>query len=267
MDGTDEDGRGGGKHVIPAIDRMMEILAGLERHPAGLTVNGACTATGLPRTTVYRTLNSLEAHGIVARDAAGTYRLGRRLLALAAQVASQAADVDVAAIAQPFLDRLSAELGEGIKLSVLDGDQVLVLAVAQGRREYALTVAPGQRMPIHAGAASKVLLAHLPKDDLERILSRPLLAYTPRTITDPAKLRAELARVIRNGWAQDKGENGPSIHAFAAPVTDAGGKVVAALSVPFLAGTPHARMEEIRMATIERAAAIGTAIVDAGPRR
>lgn len=270
MDGTGggEDGRGGGaRHVIPAIDRMMEILAGLERHPSGLTVNGACTATGLPRTTVYRTLNSLEAHGIVARDAAGTYRLGRRLLALAGHVASQAAEIDVAAIAQPFLDRLSAELGEGIKLSVLDGDQVLVLAVAQGRREYALTVAPGQRMPIHAGAASKVLLAHLPKEDLARILSRPLLAYTPRTLTDPGKLRAELARVVRNGWAQDKGENGPSIHAFAAPVTDAGGKVVAALSVPFLAGTAHARMEEIRMATIERAAAISAAVVEAGPRR
>lgn len=257
QDGANDDGS---RHVIPAIDRMMEILAELERHPGGLTVNAACGATGLPRTTVYRTLNSLEQHHMVARDEAGSYRLGRRLLSLAAHVSSRSAKVDVAAVAQPFLDRMATELGEGIKLSVLDGELVLVLSVAQGRREYALTVAPGQRMPIHAGAASKVLLAHLPKSELDALLSRPLTGYTPRTITDPARLRAELTRVRRNGWAQDKGENGPSIHAFAAPVFGRDGAVLAALSVPFLAGTPMARMEEIRTRTIEMAAAISAAV-------
>lgn len=260
LDSDDAAAGAANRHIIPAIDRMMAVLTALERHAAGLSVNEVAAATDLPRTTVYRTLNSLEHHAVVSRDDTGTYRLGRRLLSLAAHVASQATDIDIAAIAQPFLDRMAADLGEGIKLSVLDGDLVLVLAVAQGRREYALTVAPGQRMPLHAGAASKVLLAHLPRKELDPLISRPLLAFTPRTITDPAKLRAELARVRRSGWAQDRGENGPSIHAFAAPVFNREDKVIAALSVPYLAGTPMARMEQIRTATIEMAAAISAAI-------
>jgi DNA-binding IclR family transcriptional regulator len=128
-----------------------------------------------------------------------------------------------------------------------------VLAAAQGRREYALTVAPGQRMPVHAGAASKLLLAYLAPEELDRWISKPLSAYTAKTVTDPKRLRTELARIRRLGWAQDKGENGPSIQAFAAPIFTRSGKMVAAVSVPFLTGTESTRMEVIRMAAIATA--------------
>ena len=185
---------------------------------------------------------------------------GRRLLMLASHVAARVSDIDLAAIGQPFLDRLASELGEGIKLSVIDQQGILVLAAAPGRREYALTVAPGQRMPIHAGAASKLLLAYLPPDELDYWLAKPLAAYTSKTITDPKRLRAELARIRRLGWARDRGENAPSIMAFAAPVFSKGGKLEAALSVPFLVGAEPSRMEEIRMAAIAAARAISEAI-------
>lgn len=250
------------KHTIPVIDRMMDVLGELAHHASGLTIRELTEALRLPRTTIYRILNSLQQHNMVRRDENGAYHLGRRLLSLASHVASRASEVDLAAIAQSFLDRLAAELGEGIKLSVIDQDGILVLAAAQGRREYALTVAPGQRMPIHAGAASKLLLAHLPPEELELWLAKPLTSYTARTVTDPKRLRAELVKIKRLGWAQDKGENAPSIHAFAAPVITAGGKVVGALSVPFLAGAEASRMEEIRMAAIDMAKTISQAMPD-----
>lgn len=250
------------KHTIPVIDRMMDVLGELAHHASGLTIRELTEILRLPRTTIYRILNSLQQHNMVRRDDDGAYHLGRRLLSLASHVASRASEVDLAAIAQPFLDRLAAELGEGIKLSVIDQDGILVLAAAQGRREYALTVAPGQRMPIHAGAASKLLLAHLPPDDMEHWLIKPLTAYTARTITDPKRLRAELARIKRLGWAQDRGENAPSIHAFAAPVFTGSGKMVGALSVPFLAGAEANRMEEIRVAAIDMAKTISHAMPD-----
>ncbi|WP_306795386.1 IclR family transcriptional regulator C-terminal domain-containing protein, partial [Cohnella sp. GbtcB17] len=91
------------------------------------------------------------------------------------------------------------------KLSVIDQDGILVLAASQGRREYALTVAPGQRMPIHAGAASKMLLAHLSPEELVVWLDKPLIGYTPKSITDPKRLMTELTRIKRLGWAQDRG--------------------------------------------------------------
>jgi DNA-binding IclR family transcriptional regulator len=251
-----------GRHTIPVIERMMELLAELERAGPGRTIRELTEALTLPRTSVYRILNTLQRHGMVRRDERGAYHLGRRLLSLAAHVAARAAEVDVGAVCRPFLDRLAAELGEGVKLSVLDREGVLVLAVAPGRREYALTVTPGQRTPAHAGAAGKLLLAHLDPGELEGRLAAPLAAYTARTITDRRRLAAELGRIRRLGWAQDRGEYAPSILAFAAPVFGRDGRLVAAISVPFLAGAEPRRMEEIRAAAIDTARAMSAAMPD-----
>lgn len=248
------------KHRIPVIDRMMDVLSQLERRENGLTIRDLVTQLHLPRTTIYRILNTLQMHDMVHRDEGGAYQLGRRLLGLAAHVATGASEVDLVAVAQPHLDKLAADLGEGVKLSVLDKNGVLVLAAAQGRREYALTVAPGQRQHAHAGAGSRLLLSYLGDDELEPWLSQPLAAFTGKTLTDPRRLRSELTRIRRLGWSQDKGETAPSIHAFAAPVFDTRNKMVAALSVPFLAGTEPGRMEEIRLRTIAAAKALSAAI-------
>jgi len=103
------------KHTIPVIDRMMDVLGELEHsNGTGLTIRELTSRLRLPRTTVYRILNTLQRHQIVRRDEAGAYSLGRRLLTLAAQVASRASEVDVGAVAQPFLDKLAAELGESV---------------------------------------------------------------------------------------------------------------------------------------------------------
>ncbi|WP_245446464.1 IclR family transcriptional regulator [Neorhizobium sp. T25_27] len=251
---------GASKYTIPVIDRMMDVLEQLERRPNGATIRELTALLSLPRTTIYRIVNTLQGHDMVRRDDTGAYHLGRRLLSLASHVVAGVSEVDLAALAQPFLDKLSAEIGEGSKLSVIDQDGILVLAAAQGRRQYALTVAPGQRMPIHAGAASKLLLAHLPPEEMTAWLAKPLIAYTPKSLTDPKRLMTELTRIKRLGWAQDRGENAPSIQAFAAPVRDRTGRVVAALSIPYLAGAEASRMEEIRLAAIDAARAISEAM-------
>ncbi|MEO7222081.1 MAG: IclR family transcriptional regulator [Devosia sp.] len=248
------------KHRIPVIDRMMDVLGQLERRDGGLTIRDLVSQLHLPRTTIYRILNTLQMHDMVHRDDDGAYHLGRRLLGLASHVATGASEVDLVAVAQPILDKLAHDLGEGVKLSVLDKNAVLVLAAAQGRREYALTVAPGQRMETHAGAASKLLLAYLPEDRLETHLARPLVPFTSKTITDARRLMSELTRLRRIGWSQDRGETVLSIHAFAAPVFDTRGEMVAALSVPFLAGTEPRRVEDIRLATIDTAKELTAAI-------
>ncbi len=246
------------RHRIPVIDRMMDVLLLLERRGNGATIRDLVDQLSLPRTTVYRILNTLQFHDMVRRSAEGSYRLGPRLLALAARAGVDAHDYDLAAVALPHLERLSAETGEGCKVSVIDGDSILVVAAIDGQREYALTVVTGQRQPMHAGAASKVLLASLPQADLQKRLTRPLVRYTGRTLTDPKKLLAELQRIKRQGWAQDRGEYSPSVHAFAAPIRDRRGKVIAALSVPFLAGTSATHMDKVKAKTIAFAEAIAT---------
>jgi len=244
------------KHRIPVIDRMMDVLFLLEKRTSGATIRDLVDRLGLPRTTVYRILNTLQFHDVVRRSSDGNYRLGPRLLALAARTIGDAHDFDLATLSKPHLDRLAQETGEACKVSVRDGDGILVVAGAQGTREYALTVVPGQRLPLHAGAASKILLAFMAKAELAEFLTRPLARYTSRTLADRKRLQAELGKIRRQGWAQDKGEYAPSIHAFAAPIPNRSGQVIAALSVPFLAGASAAHMEKIRVEAIAVAGAI-----------
>ena len=249
------------QHTIPALDRMMGVLSALEGQPEGASITALTAALALPRSTVYRILNTLEAHDVVQRQRSGCYRLGRRLRTLAAHVPSGTAEPDLAATAQPFLNKVAISAGHSVKLSVLDGEGVLVLAAAQGRRPYALGVTPGQRMPINAGAAGKLLFAFEPPERQAKWLSRPLTAFTSRTLTDAKRLKAEAARIRRQGWAQDRGESAPSIFAFAAPIRDQGGRVLAALSIPFLHGTESEQVEDIRLAVISMAEEISRSIV------
>jgi DNA-binding IclR family transcriptional regulator len=250
------------KHRVPIIDKMMDILSIIEKHSEGVTISTLVAKLDMPRTTIYRVLNSLQAHDMVRRDGEGAYLLGRRLLALAAHVVPTIGDIDLIAFSQPHLERLAEELGEGVKLSVIDDVGILVAAAAQGRGPFALSVAPGQRMPIHAGAASKMLLCYASKDRLLDLLSKPLPVFSPKTITDPAKLRSELTRIKKQGWAHDRGENGPSILAYAAPVFKPEGEIVASISVPFLLGTAPSRMEEIKLAVIRAAQAMTDSLAE-----
>jgi DNA-binding IclR family transcriptional regulator len=248
------------QHTIPAIDRMMAVLSALEAQPDGASISALTTTLALPRSTVYRILNTLEAHDVVQRHGSGSYRLGRRLLMLAARVPSGTDELDLAQLAQPFLHEVAISLGQSVKLSVLDSEGVLVLAAAQGTRPYALVVTPGQRLPFNAGAAGKLLFAFQPPDRQADLLSRPLAAFTSRTITDPKRLKSEAARIRRQGWAQDRGESAPSIYAYAAPIRDRGGRVIAALSIPFLHGTESEQVADIRLAVISMADEISKAL-------
>ncbi len=137
----------------------------------------------------------------------------------------------------------------------------------QGTREYALTVVPGQRQPLHAGAASKMLIAHLPKDELDAILGEgELFRYTAKTVADRKRLcgraRADPPRGLVARTAANIRRRSC---AYAAPIRDRNGKVVAALSVPFLQGSSPDHMEVIRVAVIAVAGAIAADLPPAQP--
>lgn len=248
------------KHRVPAIDRMMDVLSHLERRSNGASIRELVEFLHLPRTTIYRIVNSLHSYDLVKRTPQGNYILGPRLLSLAARVLPGASDIDLVSFAMPHLERLSEATGEASKVSILDGDGVLVIAAVPGTREYALSVVPGQRPPIHAGAASKVLLAGLTKTELDAVLPAVLPRYTSQTTTNRKQLDQELTRIRRQGWAYDEGEYATGVNAFAARIPDREGRTIAALSVPFLAGADKPRLEQLRAAAISTAGAIAADI-------
>ena len=241
------------KHSVPIIDRMMDILDQLERNADGVSISDLTAQIGQPRTTVYRIMKTLQRHEVVRREGNGSYKLGSRLLRLAAKAAVGSSEIDLPKLLQPVLDRLADETGESVKLSVIDSNSLLVIAVAQSRREHALTVVQGQRIPVHVSAAGKLLLANMPEAERKAWLKAPLPALTPNTITDPKRLARQLTTIRRLGWSKDQSEQSTSINAVAAPVIDRDGKTIAAISVPYLFGMPEERVTSIRDATLAAA--------------
>lgn len=233
---------------------MMEMLGCLERAGAPQGIRELAANTGASRSTVYRILNTLVAHDIAARRGTGLYVLGPRLLALAAAVPNAKPWPVLTASLQAMLNRLAADTGETVKLSVLDNDQALCVATAQGTAAMALAASIGEHFPLHAGAASKVLLAFMNEAERNRLLAGTLRAYTARTVTNAAALRAELVRVRRLGWAEDRGEYSTSVRAVAAPVRDAAGHILGAMSIAHLADRGSAEITSYRAAVCRAAA-------------
>ena len=248
------------KNGVPVLERTIDILAILERSERGESIRDLTRQTALPRSTVYRILNTLQAHDYVRRTSAGAYLLGARLLALAGRVRPSPTNYDLAALALPPMQKLSDETGEASKVSVRDGDLALVVAAVLGSHEYSPAPAAGTSFPLHAGAASKLILAHMPEADVAALLAQPLQRYTHRTIVDPAKLRTDLRRILRQGFARDDGEHSASVHAIAAPIFEPGGRFVGALSIPFLADRDAPTREMMREAIIRAAAAISAVL-------
>lgn len=248
------------RNGVPVLERTVEMLGVLEHEPDGVTIRQLSHGLGLPRSTAYRILNTLLAYKLVRRTSDGVFSLGPRLVSLAARVRTDATTYDLGEIAAPIMQQLRDDLGEPVKLSVRDGDRAKVIVARLGRHEYSPAPAIGTSFPLHAGAASKLILAYMAPADLERHLAAALIRYTPRTITDPDKLRAELARVRRQNFAQDLGEHNVTVHAVAAPVLDPAGRFLAALSIPFLADKDTLTRDQLRQGVMQAAAAISARI-------
>jgi len=233
----------------PAVWRAVASLDSLARAGDGLTLSELARAIGESKSTLHAVLATLVEAGLLVRDQSSKrYRLGPHILALAGAYARQS---DVIRAFTEVARPLARELGETIQLAILQGREVLYIGKQEGTQWVRLASEVGTRLPAHATSLGKCLLAWLPENELERLLAEgPLVALTPRTITDPEALRAELAQVRAQGFAIDRGETLPDVWCFGAPVRDAHGVVVAALSI----SVPVTRISGERVEELVRAA-------------
>ena len=245
------------EHRIPAVDRAVAVLDALAGHREGLAFAELARQCGLSRTTGYRLLGAMAEAGLVRRGRSGCYLLGPRLLGLAAAALAGMGVGDLVAVARPHLERLSAVTGEASKLSILDQGQAMCVEAVAGAKPYALSPMSAQWFPLHAGAASKVLLAAMPVAARAAIVNGPLERFSERTLCDADDLGRELEAVTGQGWAEDRGEHSPSVCALAAAVRGAGGAVVATVSMAYVAER-HEAMKRLHLDDLRRCcAAIG----------
>ena len=213
--------------AIAVVERALDLLESLARiGPASLA--DLATATNCTRTAAFRLLRTLQARGFAIQDGArGAWRLGARWGGLGNAAAAQGA---LQAAAKPYLLRLAERTGETAFLRIRDGLETDVIALIPTRLSAHPSTALGRRRPLHVGG-SRLLLAYAPLPVQAQVLTQRLLRFTPATRTDPAWIAADLNRIRNRGYLVSEDEVTFGTMALAAPVRDATGQVVAALSI------------------------------------
>ena len=222
--------RKGQASSIKSVERAIAILKafGIEKPELGVIELSKMLA--LHKSTVSRSLATLEKGGLVERNPeTGKYRLAVALMCLGALVVAHA---DLQEIARPLLRQLAREIQETVNLAVLDGDEVInIEEMLPDNRQVRSTGWVGRRAPLNCGSTGKVLLAYQPEEEIEQIIAKGLPPRTDKTITDPGRLREELAKIRQKGYATTLEEFEEGLNAVAAPVRDYTGRVIAAVSV------------------------------------
>lgn len=185
-------------------------------------------ASGLDRATARRCLLTLAQQGYAEYDGK-FFTLTPRVLRLGTACL---ATMPLPQMVQPFLERLSEALGESSSVSILDEDEIVYVARAAQRKVMSIALMPGSRLPAFCTSMGRVLLAALAPDEaLKRLMRRPLVARTARTVIDPAALMDRLAQVRRQGFSVNDEEVELGLRSIAVPVLNARGAVVAALNL------------------------------------
>jgi IclR family pca regulon transcriptional regulator len=206
-----------------------------------MTVADAARASDTTRAAARRCLLTLEQLGYLTHD-------GRYFAPTPRMLRLGAAFLDASALprlAQPYLESARDELTEAVSLTVLEGDWSVFIARAETQRIVSTGVRLGARLPAHASATGRILLAALPDERVGAVLARARLqATTPRTVVDVARLRALVVQARSTGVTYTDEELELGMRSMAVPVRDGRGRTVAAMSVS--AFTARVSLEQLR---------------------
>ena len=208
--------------------KVMAILEAFAPGGVRLTLTEICGRAGLPLATGHRLVRELTGGGFLERLPDGSYRIGMRLWRIGTQASAATA---LRELALPHMEELYEATHENVQLAVVSGDKALYLERLRGPRSVPIVTRVAAELPMHATGVGKVLLAFAADEFADKVIAAGLPPYTRHTIIDPDRLRACLADVRRSGYAVTREEMTLGSCSVAAPIRDAGGDVVAALSL------------------------------------
>ena len=216
--------------LVPAVVRALSLLERLARQRQPMSMALLATELALPKSSVHGLCSTLLSFGYLRRQADGGLLIGPRVMGLAEAFV---AGTDVAREFDALWSAARQQApDETVLLSVLDGDDVVYLSARNGTRPLGLAFTPGMRLPAHLAATGRAMLAFQLAGAPQRL--RPtsrLAALTPRSVTEPAALSAELALTRQRGYSVDDEGVRLGVYCLAAPVLDAAGRPVAAVGV------------------------------------
>lgn len=216
------------RDIMGGLAKGLKVIEAFTAEHPRLSISEAADISGYDRATTRRCLLTLAELGYCAYD--GKYftvtprvlRLGTGCLA----------SMPLPRIVQPWLDRLSEEIGQSTSVSILDDAEIVYVARASQRRVMSIALMPGSRLPAYCTSMGRVLLAALPSERaLELISAEPLVQRTARTQTDVGELQRILQDVKAAGYAAIDQEVEIGLRSIAVPLVGARGQTLAALNV------------------------------------
>ena len=215
--------------TVQALDRALHILKVLA-DGEGMSLTELAEAAGQSPATTYRVLSTFEAHGLVeVQPATQLWFVGQEAFRIGSAFLGRTSLVEQA---RAVMRELTAETGETANLAIADGGQVVFISQVETHEPIRAFFRPGTRGPIHASGIGKALLAYHPPEAVERIVrEQGLPAFTASTITDRARLEAELAAIRARGWAVDDEERTEGMRCIAAPIFNEFREAVAGVSI------------------------------------
>jgi len=229
-------------YTVPAVDRFNQIVTLLEKKGTSMNISEISDETGIAKTTCLRLLSAMTQYGFLAYHSdRGQYGLGTRFIQLGKKAENQMPWMNsLRTILRDFVSRIN----ETAKISILENDHTLVILREESSNPLKISLSTGSTFPIHAGGASKMLLAGLSQEEQNAILPRNLYRFTGKTITSRKDLKDHLSRILEQGYAVDNEEYLEGLIAVAVPVTLPG--MNASLSVSFLKPeSPEDKIKEL----------------------
>lgn len=238
------------KPTIQVLERSFALLEMLAAQPEPVSLKEISERTGLHPSTAHRILNDLAIGRFVDRPAAGSYRLGMRLLELGNLVKAR---LDVREAAMGPMRELHKVTHQPVNLSMRQGDEIVYIERTYSERSGMQVVrAIGGHAPLHLTSVGKLFLAHEDPARVRAYATRTgLTGHTRNSITDLARLERELAGVRATGVARDDEELELGVRCMAAGVFDDQGKLLAGLSI----SAPADRLEESWLERVKGTAA------------
>lgn len=225
------------KTKAKSVDRVINILEAIAKKSHGMAHADVCSELNLNKSTAHYTLQALEQRGFLRREPETLrYHLGLSILSLGHDLLTGVSWADAAA---PALARLIEESGEFIKqghpaahVAVMDHGEAVYVAKHYRPGFLGTHTWIGQRLPAHAVAVGKAMLAYLAKSEVDVVVNKPELEeITDKTITSPERFRETLKQVAELGYAVDDQESCKGVRCVAAPIIDSKGIAIASVSV------------------------------------
>jgi DNA-binding IclR family transcriptional regulator len=235
-------------YAIESLNRAIDVLSVFSHARPELSLNDIIAATGLPKTTAFRILTTLVGRHLCDQNpVTGRYSVGFAMLHFADIRRRQAKVRD---LAMPVMRDIRDELNETVVLSIRLGDYRVHIDAAEGFDPMRRMPEPGVRVPLYAGAASKVLMAGMSDLEIDSYLTRtPLKQFQKNTLVSRTALKREVTMVRRNGYAESRSELIAGCAAVAVPIRDYTGDTVAVIDVLTPEGryTPAFRENSLRL--------------------